>query len=143
MSATRFFRPRLFHPAQPLQFPFHPVQRVGHRQVEIAVLLQKLLALLEGHAAFSLKTARPRERAKKHPRPFPQCVAATLQCRRVRLPGTQHRLHVAHQFFYPYIAEADTEIARSNVFQLVRLVEDHRRGFRQTRPRRAPPWPVA
>ncbi len=51
---------RLFHPAQPLQFPFHPVQRVGHRQVEIAVLLQKLLALLKGHAAFSLKTARPR-----------------------------------------------------------------------------------
>ena len=51
---------RLFHATQPLQLTLHPVQRVGHRQVEIAVLLQELFALLKGHAAFCLETARPR-----------------------------------------------------------------------------------
>jgi hypothetical protein len=49
----------------------------------------------------------------------------------VSLPGAQHRFHVAHQLLQAHIAQADAEVARRNVFQLMGFVEDHRRRFRQ------------
>ena len=114
------------------------MQRVHHRQVDVAVFLQKLLPLLEGHAALALPTAA-RQRRKEHPRPLAQHVSTALQRSGVSLPGAQHRLHVAHQLFQPHIAQADAEIARRHIFQLMGLVEDHRRRFRQhTRIRSCP-----
>ena len=95
------------------------------------MLFQELLPLFEGHAALCLETASLGERAKEHPRPLAQRVSAALECGGVGLPGAQHSFHIAHQLFYPHIAKADAEITRRYIFELVRLVEDHCRRFRQ------------
>ena len=57
------------------------------------------------------------------------CVTAGMPVRAF-LAAQQH-VGIARQLFKAHIAHREAEVAGRHFFQLVRLVEDHRRGLRQ------------
>ena len=125
---------RVFGAFQPLQLAFHPVQRVEHAEIHIALLLEELLAIREGHAAFAHHAASVhpgRQRGEEQPRAFADHLRGGDDFRLQLALGAQQRLDVARQILETHVAEADAEVARRHILQLVRLIEDHHSGFRQ------------
>ncbi len=122
---------RFFHVAHPLQLSLQPMQRVTQPQVQIAARLQELIAPMERHARLPIPARRLRQCCKKHARPLPHQLRRADNAGRERLLVPQRRLQVAHQLFKPHIAQPDPEVAARNIFELVRLIEDHRVALRQ------------
>ena len=71
-----------------------------------------------------------RQPGKEHPRPLAELLRHGGQALRAFL-AAQQRIGVARQLFKANVADRKAEVTRSDFFQLMRLVEDHRRGLGQ------------
>ena len=71
------------------------------------------------------------QRRKKHPRPLADHLRRRHHLGLQPALRAQQRLHIPRQLFELHVAQADPEVTRRHVLQLVRLIENHHAGFRQ------------
>ena len=131
----------LFHAAQAFQISSKTLQHVAYAEIGVSGVFEKLFAIGEGHATFGAGATRFRQGDEKETRAFAQQLRGIGKFAGESLLGAQQRFDIAGEFFKAQIADADAEVAGSNVFQLVRFVEDDGSGFRAAHRRRALPGP--
>ena len=103
-----------------------PAYRLHQPQIFVAVFFQELRPRLEGKASIAR-----RQQGEEKLRALAQRPRGLLKAHAERAFYLQSVLDVARQFVAAQIAYRYAEIAAGHVFQLVRLVKDHRAAFGQ------------
>ena len=104
-----------------LQFRAQAVQRLIEGKKFLAVFLQKLAAGVEGEPSF----VRGQQREKQL-RALPQRLNRSRHLGGVKFLAVQEVFNIARQFVHPQVTDRNPEVAAGDIFQFVRLVENHR-----------------
>ena len=128
-----------FDSAQALELEFEAMERVGEGEIEISAGFEEVFAVKEGHAtvaglaavpiACALRAAGGGQSGEEQACPLARRLRGSDDAGVQRLLGAEHGFEVTGEFFEADIAEADAEVARGDVFELVRFVEDDDAGF--------------
>ena len=111
---------------QQLQFGEHSGQRLHHRVVVVAVLLQKLFTIGKSGAAFALG-----QQAKEKPGALTQAGQGLNHSRRDGFLLLQRGFNITRQLLKTQVTHADAKITSGHIFQFMRFVKNRGGEIRQ------------